>query len=87
VVHKPLQNTAGPDADLEATFTNDRNLQDVAVDDRACPKEFVDCCCGLTGQPATRTRQPFAQPSLSPPVGWGGEMNTRESLWVEIKTV
>ena len=33
------------------------------------------------------TRQPLAHPSPSAPVGWGGEMDTRENLWVETKTV
>lgn len=30
-----------PDTDLEATFANDRNLQDVVSDDSSCPKSLL----------------------------------------------
>lgn len=40
-VLKLLRNTLWPDTDLEATFTNDRNLQDVATDDSTCPKSLL----------------------------------------------
>jgi len=32
------------------------------------------------------TRQPLAHPSPSPPGRWGGETDTRQNSWVEIKT-
>jgi len=36
-----------------------------------CCSLLVNLCCGLTQQPAIRTRQPLAHPSPSPQ--WGGE--------------
>jgi len=58
----------------------------------SCAPPTVKClqiswCGGLTQQLATRIRQPLAHPSLSSPVGWGGEMHRRGKLGVEIKAV
>jgi len=33
------------------------------------------------------TSQLLAHPFLSPPAGWGGEMDKKRNLWVEITTV
>jgi len=40
------------------------------------PSCWLYRCCGLTQQPSTR--QPFAQPSTSPPAAWGGEWTKGE---------